>query len=402
MEAQSSESRGSGKRSTKESKTRLAEKSPEKTTPEPVAKQTTPAPASEAKTRLAEKSPTKASPAPVAKLTTPAPAEPKIHLAEKSSAKATSNQAEAMTRLAEKNASKATPAPITKLAPLIETTPTKSRTAEVRATPAPKLALAPAITAIPPSRTVITSSSSSSKTRLIIESIPEASSNRVSGRYPWKSNIVTTVFWVGEPVSGNNFTPNYASSWDASWSRTYGGFDNPDPAARRNYIPVKFVPQQNPFYCALPYNDVTRGTTKPESRRCIPWFREAFQREGQSVCRNRWVAIRNRAGKVAYAQWSDCGPFRTDHWQYVFGSERPKPNLNGGAGLDVSPAVRDYLGLSSTDVTDWKFIDTKDVPHGPWALYGDNNTLASKNSRGSKSASSRSGGNAGSMRVSEL
>ena len=29
----------------------------------------------------------------------------------------------------------------------------------------------------------------------------------------------------------------------------YGGYDTPDPSARRNYIPVRFVPRQNPFYC---------------------------------------------------------------------------------------------------------------------------------------------------------
>ena len=61
------------------------------------------------------------------------------------------------------------------------------------------------------------------------------------------------------------------------------------------------------------------------------------------------------------------GPFRTDHWEYVFGNERPKPNLNRGAGLDVSPAVRDYLGLPDTDVTDWKFVEFSEVPPGPWA-----------------------------------
>jgi len=203
----------------------------------------------------------------------------------------------------------------------------------------------------------------------------------VAGRYPWKTGIVTTVFWVGEPVGGHNFTPNYASSWDANWARTYGGFDNPDPNARRNFIPVNFTPRQNPFYCALPYNDVTRGTTKPEARVMIPWFREVFRKEGQSVCRDRWVAIHSRTGRIAYAQWSDCGPFRTDHWQYVFGSEKPRPNLNQGAGLDVSPAVRDYLGLESTDVTDWKFVDDKEVPNGPWALYGDNNTCAQRGTR---------------------
>jgi hypothetical protein len=104
----------------------------------------------------------------------------------------------------------------------------------------------------------------------------------------------------------------------------------------------------------------------------IPWYKEAFEREGKSVCRDRWVAIR-KGDRVAYAQWSDCGPFRTDHWQYVFGNERPKPNLNKGAGLDVSPAVRDYLGMAWTDVTDWKFVDFREVPNGPWATMGDNN-----------------------------
>ncbi len=197
----------------------------------------------------------------------------------------------------------------------------------------------------------------------------------VSGKYPWKTQIVTTTFWVGEAAGGNNPVHNYSSSWDMNWSQSFGGFDNPNPAARRNFLPAAFVPRQNPFYIALPYNDVTRGTNKPEAKVVIPWFREAFTREGQSVCRDRWIAVRSNSssGKICYAQWSDCGPFRTDHWQYVFGNEKPKPNLNRGAGLDISPAVRDYLGINSSDVTDWKFVDFKDVPNGPWSHYGDNN-----------------------------
>jgi hypothetical protein len=191
-------------------------------------------------------------------------------------------------------------------------------------------------------------------------------------KYPWRTNIVTTVFWVGESAGQNNPVHNRSSSWDLNWNTSFGGFDNPNPAARRDYIPVGFTPKQNPFYVALPYNDVTRGTTKPEARIVIPWFREAFEREGKSVCKDRWVAIR-KGRKIAYAQWSDCGPFRTDHWQYVFGKETPKWNLNKGAGLDVSPAVRDYLGMSGTDVTDWKFVEFKDVPQGPWSKYGENN-----------------------------
>jgi hypothetical protein len=203
--------------------------------------------------------------------------------------------------------------------------------------------------------------------------IPTANRPLSRSKYPWKNNIVTTVFWVGESASQNNPVHNHSSSWDLNWASNYGGFDNPNPAARRGYIPANFVPRQNPFYVALPYNDVTRGTTKPEARTWIPWFNDEFEKPGQSVCRDRWIRIRNRSGKDCYAQWSDCGPFRTDHYQYVFGDERPKPNLNKGAGLDVSPAVRDFLGLGMTDVTDWQFVEFKDVPHGPWSQYGDNN-----------------------------
>jgi hypothetical protein len=193
-------------------------------------------------------------------------------------------------------------------------------------------------------------------------------------RYPWKRNIVTTVFWIGEQSSGNNPVPNRSSSWDKDWARRYGGFDDPNPARRRDYIPMKFTPRQNPFYCALPYNDKASSGHRPEAPQVVPWFKEAYQGLGVSVCKGRWVAISN-GNRTAYAQWEDAGPFRTDHWQYVFGNERPKPNLNKGAGLDVSPAVRDYLGLKEIDVTDWKFIDFKDVPRGPWSRLGENNTF---------------------------
>jgi hypothetical protein len=191
-------------------------------------------------------------------------------------------------------------------------------------------------------------------------------------RFAWKSNIVTTVFWVGEQAGGNNPVPNFRSSWDLNWQSNYGGFDTPEKSERRNYIPVNFVPRQNPFYFALPYNDVSHGQFKPEAPLVIPWFKQAYMGQGQSVCWHHWIAIR-KGNRTCYAQWEDCGPFRTDHFQYVFGNERPKPNLNHGAGLDVSPAVRDYLGLQPTDVTDWQFVNTQDVPAGPWRSYGENN-----------------------------
>ena len=193
-------------------------------------------------------------------------------------------------------------------------------------------------------------------------------------RFPWKKEIVTTVFWIGEKPAPNNPVPNRVSSWDPDWTRNYGGLDDPNPANRSNYIPVKFTPRQNPFYCALPYNDKAREGHRPEAPRVVPWFNEAYQGPAVSTCKGRWIAIR-KGNRVAYAQWEDAGPFRTDHWQYVFGNERPKPNLNKGAGLDVSPAVGDYLGLQSTDVTDWRFVDFSEVPRGPWSTLGENNTL---------------------------
>lgn len=192
--------------------------------------------------------------------------------------------------------------------------------------------------------------------------------------YQWKRDIVTTVFWIGEKPTENNPVPNRASSWDKEWSKSYGGYDDPDRSRRSNYTPVKFTPRQNPFYCALPYNDKAASGHRPEAPTVVPWFNEAYQGPSVSVCKDRWVAIR-KGNKVAYAQWEDAGPFRTDHWQYVFGNERPKPNLNKGAGLDVSPAVRDYLGMNETDVTDWQFVDFKDVPRGPWSKLGNNNTF---------------------------
>lgn len=209
-------------------------------------------------------------------------------------------------------------------------------------------------------------------------------SSATSVVYQWKQDIITTTFWCGENAAPpRNPVHNHSSSWDVHWAVNFGGYDDPNPNARlragMEFRPRAFVPKLNPFYFALPYNDVTRGGTKPEARTCIPWFRTAFVREGRTVLRDRWIAIRNRVnGRIAYAQWSDCGPFRTDHWQYVFGTARPTSNLNGGAGLDVSPSVRDYLGMAPTDTTDWRFVEVQEVPPGPWQRYGENNPFVQR------------------------
>jgi hypothetical protein len=185
----------------------------------------------------------------------------------------------------------------------------------------------------------------------------------------WKENIVATTFWIGEATSPGR-PSNTRSAWDSAWMAHYGGEDS--PTQRVDFLPNGFIPRQNPFYVALPYSDVREGHTKPEAAQVIPWFKSSFSQSGRSILKDRWVAIR-RGARVCYAQWEDAGPFRTDHWQYVFGNERPLTNQNHDAGIDLSPAVRDFLNIAGMDSVDWKFVEFSNVPAGPWTRLGDNN-----------------------------
>jgi hypothetical protein len=238
---------------------------------------------------------------------------------------------------------------------------------------------ASAVSSLASSRQTLVPSGTTLLPKVYSSSLPRATLTR----YPWKMGINATVFWVGELPTQNNPTPNTKSSWDVNWTASFGGFDDPDPAARApDYRPASFVPKLNPFYVALPYNDcVDYQTTKEEAARVIPWFRQVFKQRGKSVCRDRWIAIRLN-DRTCYAQWGDCGPFVTTDANYVFGNARPTNTQNGGAGIDLSPAVRDYLGFHGMARVDWRFVDTQEVPDGPWRMYGENNdfvTMASKN-----------------------
>lgn len=195
------------------------------------------------------------------------------------------------------------------------------------------------------------------------------------GAYPWHFDITATYFYIGELPTKNNPTPNTASSWDSAWDDNYGGFDDPNPANRcpRTYCPKGFTPRLNPFYVALPYNDIQKGGPKPEASRVIPWYRRDKEGKYESVCRGMWVQIYYN-GKYCFAQWEDCGPFVTDDWQYVFGGARPKNEKNQAAGIDISPAVRDYLGIpGGMAKVHWRFVDFHLVPGGPWAKIGKDN-----------------------------
>ena len=173
-----------------------------------------------------------------------------------------------------------------------------------------------------------------------------------SSAYALHKNIATTYFWAGEDASGDNYgIPNNSSCWDENWDQ--------------------HCKNENPFYFALPYNDLdSNGNRKAEALKIIPWANEKNWGENESICKNHWIKVIHD-GKTVYAQWEDAGPCDSDKENdlcgetdknYVFGTADPQFKV----GLDVSPAVKNHLGLDDEDRTDWQFIDEKDVPDGPW------------------------------------
>src|SRR2546427_3804939 len=76
----------------------------------------------------------------------------------------------------------------------------------------------------------------------------EHNASATGERYPWKRNIVTTVFWIGEQPSGNNPVPNRRSSWDKDWTRNYGGFFDPKTVHPSKFISVKINPRHKTLF----------------------------------------------------------------------------------------------------------------------------------------------------------
>jgi hypothetical protein len=179
------------------------------------------------------------------------------------------------------------------------------------------------------------------------------------------TNITSTFFWVGEKADDDNKDiSNTPSAWDDFWKKHFGGTDT--PKRRNGFFPADFMPLENPFYVALPYNDIDKnGKRKQSAYTTIPWAKEKNYSDSESICKNRWVKMIKNS-KTVYAQWEDVGPFKENDSNYVFGTATPASKTNKNAGIDVSPAVRDYLGLKDIDKLDWQFVDEKDVPQGPW------------------------------------
>jgi hypothetical protein len=183
--------------------------------------------------------------------------------------------------------------------------------------------------------------------------------------YPVHRDITATVFWVGEPADDDNKDiSNAPSAWDDAWLKHFGGVD--DPKNRKGLLPADFAPKENPFYVALPYNDFNKnGNRRPDVTTLVPWAHTQPWKDGESMLKNRWIKIA-KGNMAAYAQWEDVGPFKENDGAYVFGSAAPASKTNKRAGIDLSPALNQYLNLKDIDQVDWQFVDAQDVPDGPW------------------------------------
>lgn len=196
---------------------------------------------------------------------------------------------------------------------------------------------------------------------------------KAKNTYPWKTGIITTMFWIGEGSTPISSTTNIQSSWDEDWMSHNRGSDS--PYNRNGYASGSHASTLNPFYIALPFNDLA---FPDKAREWVPrsWHRPNKDGKQVSACKDRWVLIKNAQGRSCYAQWEDVGPLRYDHAEYVFGSERPIGLGDDHAGLDVSPAVAQYLGIDGKNrITAWRFVDDEDVRPGPWLLLDEQAVL---------------------------
>ncbi len=214
-------------------------------------------------------------------------------------------------------------------------------------------------TVIPPKENPTQKSTTTSKQ---IEKTQNGEQNKKS--YPLHSNIITTTFWVGEGESDENgYITNVSSARDEKRMQHFGGID--DPNKRNGYKPSTFQPKENPFYFALPYNDLDHnGKRKKNIENIVYWATEKKRSDNESMLKNRRIKI-TANNKISYAQRQDVWPFLEDDASYVFWSASPSNTQLEKAGLDVSPAVADYLWLDGSDTASRQFVNQQDVPSWP-------------------------------------
>ena len=215
---------------------------------------------------------------------------------------------------------------------------------------------------------------------------------------PWKQ-VVASTFYIGEGADASNAgISNVPTQWHDDAVRFFGsapdfwGPRDPDaPGAwdsrdtwypRTGLCPQNVTLKENPFYVALPTPDYDeQGVLEA----LYPWLQQAASYlpeldmypggifvDSQSAIKNRWVQIEAN-GRTAFAQLEDVGPSDETgaivaDYEYVWGNApSPKNDFALGAGIDLSPAVTDYLGTDGEGIVRWRFVPADQVPDS-WKL----------------------------------
>jgi hypothetical protein len=252
------------------------------------------------------------------------------------------------------------------------------------------------------------------------EGTTDATGARAEAEYPWHTEIVATTFWVGEIFDadlpdGSQVCSTYDANWAKNWSgrstsrvpadspgcagaptggcdgrAEYGGAavgarwilkcETGERSESEDYFPDGSAPRENPFYLDVPYDDLNDEIGFEQRCDVIPWasdadYAELCDADDFSFMKNRWVEIVGPNNETCYGQIQDAGPSHDDLYHdsdYVFGDGDARPvqeNFNN-AGMDVSPALNACLGFEdingASDTVAWRFIETADVPDGPW------------------------------------
>ena len=94
---------------------------------------------------------------------------------------------------------------------------------------------------------------------------------------------------MGEPADADNrYVDNLSSVWDDDWVSHYGGVDS--PRNRSQYLPSGFIPKENPFYFALPYDDFyDNRTRKADSYGTVYWAGKRPWNDSMSMVKNSWI-----------------------------------------------------------------------------------------------------------------
>lgn len=206
-----------------------------------------------------------------------------------------------------------------------------------------------------------------------------------AGMATWRQSVVASLFWAGEGASDENgYIQNASSAWQENWAGYFGGIDDPKKRAMGAggaSWPL-FAPKENPFYVAIPLNDLKGGTPKVWAG-MLPWASEAYNRyrrppwiwDQVSTVKNQWLqitALHSGEERVAYAQIQDAGPFGEDDTDYALLAAAPPKNRKGlKAGIDLSPALMHWLtGSAQTGkvTVSWRWVlgGEAAVPPGPW------------------------------------